>query len=78
MKFFSLKTQRKSCLSGNKLEIVIPFTRLTVFQNTIFIKGVKIYNSIDLNIRSIDKLSKFISNLKLSLNSIFNSCESLF
>jgi hypothetical protein len=78
IKFFSFKTQRSSCRSANKLELFVPFTRLTVFQNTIFVKGVKIYNSIDLKIRSVDKLSKFISYLKLSLNGIFNSCESLF
>jgi len=77
IKFFSFKTQRSS-RSANKFELFVPFTRLTVFQNTIFIKGVTIYNSIDLKIRSVDKLSKFISNLKSSLNGIFNSCESLF
>jgi hypothetical protein len=76
--FFSFETQISSCRSAKKLELFVPFTRLTVFQNTIFVKGEKIYNSIDLKIRSVDKLSKFISYLKFSLNGILNSCESLF
>jgi hypothetical protein len=67
IKFFSFKTQRSSGRSANKLELFVPFTRLTVFQNTIFVKGVKIYNSIDLKMRSVDKLSKFICYLKLCL-----------
>jgi hypothetical protein len=75
LKFFSFKFQ--SCRSANKLELLVPFTRLTVFQNSIFVKDVKIYNSMDLKIRSVDKLTKFISCLKLSLNGILNSCESL-
>jgi hypothetical protein len=42
IKFFSFKTQRSSGRSANKLELFVPFTRLIVFQNTIFVKGVKI------------------------------------
>ena len=78
IKFFNLKTQRTSSRSANILELVVPFTRLTVFQNTIFVKGVKIYNSIDFKSKSVNKLSKFDNNIRLSLNTIFNSCESLF
>jgi hypothetical protein len=78
IKFFNLKTQRTSSRSANILELVVPFTRLTVFQNTIFVKGVKIYNSIDFKSKSVNKLSKFVNNIRLSLNTIFNSCESLF
>ncbi len=78
IKFFKLKTQRTSSRSANILELVVPFTQLTVFQNTIFVKGVKIYNSIDCNSKSVEKLSKFVNNIRLSLNITFNSYESLF
>jgi hypothetical protein len=41
IKFFILKTQRTSSHSTNILELVVAFTRLTVFRNTIFLNVSK-------------------------------------
>ncbi len=58
--------------------IEIPLTRLTVFTNSIFVKGCKMYNTIDVKIRYVDKLSKFVFNLRHSLTDIFRLCKPLF
>jgi hypothetical protein len=61
--FFKHKAVKKT-RSGSNKELVIPNTRLTVFQNTIFIKGVKFYNSLALEIRESKNIKRFVKNLK--------------
>ena len=75
--YFKYKTCRSNSRTSNEYDLEIPFTRLTVFTNTIFIKGVKLYNNIECKIRSANKLSLFISNFKKSLNENFNNCNHL-
>jgi hypothetical protein len=50
--YFRYKTQRPSARNENEFQLDIPFTRLKVFKNTIFVKGVELYNAIDLKFRS--------------------------
>jgi hypothetical protein len=58
--------------------IEIPSTPLTVFTNSIFVKRCKMYNTIDVKIRYVEKLSKFVFNLRHSLTDIFRFCKPLF
>jgi hypothetical protein len=61
--FFKHKAIKKTRPGSNK-QLVIPNTRLTVFQNTIFIKVVKFYNSLALEIRESKNIKRFVINLK--------------
>jgi hypothetical protein len=42
--YFRYKTQRFSARNADKLQLEIPFTKLTVFKDTIFVKGFELYN----------------------------------
>jgi hypothetical protein len=53
--YFRNKTKRSSVRNENKFQLDIPSTRLTVFKNTIFVKGVELYNAIDVKFRSVKK-----------------------
>jgi hypothetical protein len=61
--FFKYKAIKKT-RSGSNKELVIPNKKLTVFQNTIFVKGVKFDNSLALEIRESKNLKGFVKNLK--------------
>jgi hypothetical protein len=60
------------------MNLEIPYTRLAIFTNSIFVNGCKMYNTIDVKIRSVDKLSKFVFNLRYNLTDIFRLCKPLF
>ncbi len=76
--YFCYKTQIFSARNAYKLQLEIPFTRLKVIKNTIFVKGVKLYNAIDVKVRSAKMLSQFTNIVKDSISDIFNSCNIRF
>ncbi len=76
--YFKVKSHRSGTRDSNHMNLEIPFTRLTVFTNSVFVKGCKMYNTIDVKIRSVDKLSKFVFNLRHNLTDIFRLCKPLF
>ncbi len=55
--FFKINDSKRIRSSASK-ELLIPETRLTVFQNTIFVKGAKFYNT--LGIEKCDKFKAFL------------------
>jgi len=78
LNYFKVKSYRSGTRASNQINLEIPFTRLTVFSNSIFVKGCKMYNTIDVKLRSVDKLSKFVFNVRHNLTDIFKLCQPLF
>lgn len=62
--FFKIKTNNQRTRSVINKELIIPSTRLTVYKNTIFYSGAEMYNQLDLNIRNISSVKKFVLNIK--------------
>jgi hypothetical protein len=76
--YFKVKSYRSGTRASNKINLEIPFTRLTLFSNSIFVKGCKMYNTTDVKLRSVDKLSKFVFNIRHNLTDTYKLCKSLF
>ena len=75
--YFNVKANTRT-RNSRGIQLEIPFTRLTVYQNSIFVKGVKIYNNLEHELKSIESFSKFKLKLLSSLGNIFINCNNLF
>ena len=62
--FFKKKSSNYSTRSQNNQELDLPFSRLSIFQKTIFYSGIVFYNNLDLNIRNICNFKAFKRKLK--------------
>ncbi len=76
--YFKVKSYRSGTRASNQINLEIHFTRLSVFSNSIFVKGCKMYNIIDVKLRSVDKLSKFCVQYKTQFNWYFFLIMSTF
>ena len=75
--FFKFKDNKYRTRSLEDNTISIPKHRLKCYENTIFVKGVKVFNSINMKIRFAKSLNSFRSQLLKNIESIYNSCNSL-
>ena len=62
--FFKKKSSNYTSRSQNNQELVLPFSRLSIFQKSIFYSGISFYNNLDLNIRNANNFKVFKKKLK--------------